>query len=78
MKVAISLPDTLFEAAERFAGERRLSRSQLYSDALAEYLRTRQASAVTEQLDAVYRVRPAALDPGLQAAQLRGLDDEAW
>jgi len=78
MKVAISLPDPLFAAGERFAGERGLSRSQLYSDALAEYLRTRAASAVTEQLDAVYAVQAVALDPALARAQIRGLDDEAW
>lgn len=78
MKVAISLPDALFEEAERFAQERQLSRSQLYSDALASYLQARGATAVSEQLDAVYAVQPAAVDPALAAAQLRGLDDEAW
>ena len=57
MKTAISLPDTLFEAAERLAGRLRLSRSELYQRALAEYLARHDEAIITEQLDRVYGAR---------------------
>jgi metal-responsive CopG/Arc/MetJ family transcriptional regulator len=38
MRTAISIPDELFERAERLALRARKSRSQLYSEALREYV----------------------------------------
>ena len=38
MKVAISVPDPVFEAGEYLARQLKVSRSQLYSDALAAHL----------------------------------------
>ncbi|MDQ2703246.1 MAG: ChpI protein [Pseudomonadota bacterium] len=79
MKVAISLPDPLFIAAERLAQRLRVSRSQLYAQALQEYMVGRDDARVTEQLDAVYdAIGPSMLDPALAAAQARMVDDEAW
>ena len=39
MKTAISIPDDIFVTADRLAKRMRKSRSQLYSDAVAEYYR---------------------------------------
>lgn len=78
MKVAISVPDAVFTAAEHLASHMGKSRSQLYAEALARYVEVNQASVVTEQLNALYTLQPAQLDPALQAAQLRVLADEAW
>jgi len=78
MKVAISVPDPVFAAAERLASHLGKSRSQLDSEALARYLEVNQASVITEQLNAVYASQPAQLDQALQAAQLQALSDEAW
>jgi DNA-binding transcriptional MocR family regulator len=78
MKTAISLPDPLFRQAETAARSLRISRSQLYATALAEFLSRRQADAVTERLNAVYSRRPAKLDAALQRAQLRSLDKDSW
>lgn len=78
MKVAISVPDPVFEAAETLAGQLKVSRSQLYSQALAAFLKTRGAAAVTAQLDAVHDSACSDMDPGLAAAQLRSLPHEAW
>jgi metal-responsive CopG/Arc/MetJ family transcriptional regulator len=38
MKTAISIPEQLFEAAEQFARGRGMSRSELYTTALRQYL----------------------------------------
>ena len=78
MKVAISVPDPVFAAAEHMASHMGKSRSQLYSEALASYIEVNQASVITEQLNEVYAHQPAHLDPALQAAQFRVLDHETW
>lgn len=38
MKVAISVPDAIFDAAEQLAKQRDVPRSQLFSEALNEYI----------------------------------------
>jgi metal-responsive CopG/Arc/MetJ family transcriptional regulator len=78
MKVAISLPDPLFVAAEHMAEQLHVSRSQLYAQALSEYLDKRQDTAITQRLNAVHGATPEGVDPGLMKAQLRVLGDEAW
>mgnify|MGYP003608140894 FL=1 len=78
MKVAISLPDPVFSAAEKLALRLRESRSQLYAQAIQEYLGKRQDSLVTEQLNAVYADGQEPIDPALAAAQLGAIVHEAW
>lgn len=78
MKVAISLPDPVFDAAERLAEELRVSRSQLYAQALVSFLNARGAAAVTERLNEVYGETSSELDPALASAQLASIQDEAW
>lgn len=78
MKIAISVPDEVFEAGEHLARQLGVSRSQLYSDALAQYLTARGATAVTARLNAIYSVHPVNLEPALNRAQLKTLADEAW
>lgn len=78
MKIAVSIPDAVFEAAERLAKERRVPRSQVFAEALAEYVARHRPEAVTEKLDAVYRVEESGMDEALLRAQVSVLDDEAW
>lgn len=78
MKVAISIPDEVFEAGEYLARQLKVSRSELYSDALASYLSSRGAQAVTERLNAVYAANSSKLDSAFAAAQDKVLSDEAW
>ena len=80
MKVAISLPDPLFEAAEELAEHLSLSRSQLYAQALANFLHGRRAEAITGKLNAVYAAQSGSsgLEAPLASAQFRILDREAW
>jgi metal-responsive CopG/Arc/MetJ family transcriptional regulator len=51
MKTAISIPDDLFEGAERLARRTRKSRSRLFADALREYLARHAVDKVTESMD---------------------------
>ena len=75
MKTAVSLPDPLFRTAEKTARQLRMSRSQLYAVAIAEFLERRSSSKITESLNSIYAETPAALDAGLHAAQLKSLPD---
>ncbi len=78
MKIAVSIPDPVFEAAERLAESRAIPRSQLYAEALQAYLAEHGPGFVTEKLDAVYAGLPSELDQGFQRAQADLVDDEAW
>jgi hypothetical protein len=80
MKTAISIPDPLFEEAERIAKRRGMSRSELYSRAVAEYVRGERFLGVRERLDAVYQGNPqdSCLDPCIEQAQARSLPKERW
>jgi metal-responsive CopG/Arc/MetJ family transcriptional regulator len=51
MKTAISLPKDIFDKAERLAKRARKSRSQLYCDALREYVARHSPDEVTEALN---------------------------
>ena len=58
MKTAVSVPDEVFESIERLARRLKKSRSQLYADALREYLARHDPEAITAALDLVHGDRP--------------------
>ena len=76
MKVAVSIPDPLFTEAERLARRRKLSRSQLYAEALEMLVGCQDDSEITRRLDAVYRGRDSRLDAGLAQAQADAVREE--
>lgn len=78
MKTAISIPDALFEAADRLAKQQGVARSRLYASALETYLAEHGPMAVTEQLNAVYDVASSDLDEAVAQTQISVLSDEAW
>jgi metal-responsive CopG/Arc/MetJ family transcriptional regulator len=78
MKIAISVPDDVFEAGEHLARQLGLSRSQLYSDALTAYLSERGAAAVTARLNDIYSREDSTLDAAIERLQLSRLANEAW
>jgi len=78
MKTAVSLPDDLFRMAEATARRLRVSRSELYAKAISEFLKGQQGNSITERLNDLYSQRTAKVDSGLQRAQLKSLDKDAW
>jgi mRNA interferase MazF len=78
MKTAISLPDQLFRLAETAARKLRMSRSELYATALAEFLERRQTSKITARLNALYSKEHAKLDAALASAQTKSLENDRW
>ncbi len=53
MKTAISVPDEVFEDAERLAGRLGWTRSHLYTQAVREFLERQGDDPVTAALDAL-------------------------
>lgn len=78
MKVAISVPDDVFDAAERLARQRAVPRSRLFTEALEEYVSRHDSEAVTEQLNEVYSVENSAVEEAVTHAQSQSVADEAW
>ncbi|GJD22429.1 antitoxin ChpI homolog [Rivularia sp. IAM M-261] len=78
MKTAISLPDSVFEEAEALAGQLGLSRSELYTKALKEYLRKYNRNQILNKLNQVYSEESSELDPVLAKMQFMSLPSEDW
>jgi hypothetical protein len=51
MKTAVSIPDELFEQADALASRLGKSRSQIYREALSEYVARRDPGAVTRAIN---------------------------
>jgi metal-responsive CopG/Arc/MetJ family transcriptional regulator len=79
MKTAISIPDNLFEAAEKLARRLGISRSELYQRAVARFLEQQGSDVVRESLNAVYgRAANREIDPLILAAGEHVITDENW
>lgn len=78
MKTAVSLPDALFRAAERQARRTRKSRSQLYAEALSEYLARHAPEEVTEAMNRVVDQLMEPTDPFVSRAARRILERNEW
>ena len=78
MKTAISIPDPLFQAAELLAKEQGISRSELYSTAIRDYVSQHKNHKITEALNAIYSVESNSLDSNLETLQTQSINKEEW
>jgi metal-responsive CopG/Arc/MetJ family transcriptional regulator len=78
MKTAVSIPDGVFVEAERLARRTRKSRSQVFSDALREYVARHSTDQVTEAMNRVVVEVGDDLDPMVDAAARRVLKRSEW
>jgi metal-responsive CopG/Arc/MetJ family transcriptional regulator len=78
MKTAISIPDKIFQGAERLARRTKRSRSQLFSDALKEYLARHGADEVTEAMDRVCAELGVEVDAFVSSSARRLLKHVEW
>ena len=80
MKTAISLPDSLYRAANHLARRLGISRSEVFQRALGAYVRAHENASVTEALDAVYLEggESGRLDRVLERMQAASLPKEDW
>lgn len=75
MKVAVSLPDELYERADQTASRLGMHRSQLYALALEQFLADQGDDPVTARLDDLADELPAGSGA---AAGRRLIDQGAW
>ena len=54
MKTAISIPDSVFNAAELVAQKLNISRNELYTKAVSAYLNRYQKSHITEAFNEIH------------------------
>jgi metal-responsive CopG/Arc/MetJ family transcriptional regulator len=78
MKTAVSVPDPVFQAGERFAQRRGISRSHLYAKALLEYLQRHDEDEITRRLDKVYAEESSEPDPLITRIAAQSLPKESW
>ena len=78
VKVAVSIPDGLFQAADRAARRLRVPRSQLYVRALESFLRKEGDPGVTARLNRVYGAGDAVPDVPLLEHNLEMLRRVEW
>jgi len=78
MKTAISIPDDVFKAAESTARRLGLSRSELYANAVREYIETHLSDQITEKLNQVYSSESDSLDSNIAEMQLHTLKQDEW
>ena len=78
MKVALSIPDELFESGETLSKRLGVSRSRLYATALAEFVAKNRGRKITERLNAVYGSEDSRLPRALRRLQSRSITRESW
>ena len=78
MKIAISLPDDLFESADELAERMGVSRSELYARAVAECLAKHRNEDVTAKLNEVFGEETSGIDSPLRKAQSRSVSSSEW
>ena len=80
MKTPISILDQFFEAAERLARRLGVSRSELYSRAVSQFIDENHSLGVRERLDAVYEADPESsqIDPVMTRLQIQSLPEGDW
>jgi len=77
VKTAVSIPDPLYNEAERLAKGMRLSRSALYARALERFVREGDSKHVTAALNEVYG-KKLEVDAFLDGAAQHILEGEEW
>ncbi len=78
MKTVVSIPDHVFQKAERLARRMKKSRSEIYARALDEYVSRNAPDEVTEAMDRVCADLGAGGDPFVSAAARRVLERTEW
>jgi hypothetical protein len=83
MKTAVSIPDEVFEGAERLARRTKKSRSRLFGDAVREYLARHAAEEVSRHGSSLWQLGNSAGNKNLRdefvaSAAWRTLKRSEW
>ncbi len=78
MKIAVSIPDDVFEDAERLASRLQTSRSKLYARAVAEFVARHDDDRITALMDEAVREAGGQPDPFVTAAAKQSVQRSEW
>ncbi len=81
MKTAISIPDKVFKSADVIASKLGISRSELYTKAIKEYIKELNNEQITDKLNEIYSDDQNKEDlTVLKKIQIKSLklDKEKW
>jgi metal-responsive CopG/Arc/MetJ family transcriptional regulator len=78
MKTAVSIPDDVFEKAERLAKRSKRSRSEVFAAALREYLARHAPEEITDAMNRVCAEMDSPPDEFVHAAGHRILRKVEW
>jgi predicted transcriptional regulator len=78
MKTAVSIPDELFRRADELADRLGKSRSEVYREALADYVARRDPGAVTRALDEIADELTTEDDAFVTEAARQTLERSEW
>jgi len=78
MKTSISIPDKLFQNAERTAKKLGIPRSKLFAKALEEFISNHNKDRITEKLNEVdLKIQILSSDVGIEMLQ-RATKNDTW
>jgi hypothetical protein len=80
MKTAVSIPDRVFQSAEKLAARLGVSRSELYARALSALVEQHREDVVTSKLNEIYDQggEQSSLEQELGALQTKSIPRERW
>ena len=81
MKTAISIPDNIFKTADNIANKLGISRSELYTKAIEEYINELNSEQITNKINEIYSDDQNIEDiTDLKNMQIKSLklDKEKW
>jgi metal-responsive CopG/Arc/MetJ family transcriptional regulator len=78
MKTAISIPDKIFREAEQLSRRLKKSRSQVFTEAVTEYVARHDPEAVTDAMNRLCEAIDTRPDPAISAAARRALEQVEW
>ncbi len=80
MKTAVSIPDRVFQSAEKLAARLGVSRSELYAKALAGLVEKHREDLITSQLNKIYGPggEESSLEHDVTSLQSQSLPRGKW
>ena len=82
MKTAISIPDDIFLSAEKTAKKLGISRSQLFTKAIEEYIQNYSKEKITEELNKIYSKKPIHSENKISETSVnllrKSLKNDSW
>jgi metal-responsive CopG/Arc/MetJ family transcriptional regulator len=78
MRIVLSIPDKVYADAERLATELRISRSDLYSRAIREYVVRHSPDQLTKKMNRVLEKVGNDIDGFIHRAACRALEKVDW